>query len=156
MRTGFHSPAGSPSVLHIRCSQAVPANPPVSEKAHNITLPTQSRCDIDIIIHLIFTFVKGKSTFISINGINDLAPVKISSFKRMDKSLGSSDIGRNGNVMNIAESQQVHFIRLVGLGRKRISEKQEQVDLVARNTCAYLLISSLCTAQIPLNIKPVA
>lgn len=51
MRTGFYSPAGSPSVLHIRCSQAVPANPPVSEK-HIILL---SRLKAVVILISLYT-----------------------------------------------------------------------------------------------------
>ena len=45
--------------------------------------------------------------------------------------------------MNIAESEKIHFVWLVGLGREGVSEKQKKVDLVSGDTCTYLLIAAL-------------
>lgn len=83
-------------------------------------------------------------------GINDLPPVKIASFKGMNESFRCGDICAYRNVMNVAEPEQVAFIRLVCLGRQRVSEKEEQVNFVAGDTRAYLLRSALGAAQIPL------
>ncbi len=72
----------------------------------------------------------------------------------MDKRLGSGNVSAYRNVVNIAEPQQVHFVRLMRLGAQRVSEKQQQVYLIAGNTGAYLLISALGAAQIALYVKP--
>ena len=78
-----------------------------------------------------------------LNGINDLPPIQIASFEGMDKRLCGSNIRCHGNVMNIAESKQIHFVRFMGLWRKGVSEKEEKVDFVAGYTCADLLVAAL-------------
>ena len=53
--------------------------------------------------------------------------------------------------MNITKPHKICFIGLVRLCRDRISEKQEQVDLVTGDPRRDLLISALGTAQITYN-----
>lgn len=85
--------------------------------------------------------------------IDDLPPVEVAPLKRVDKSLARGDICSNGNIVNVAKPQQIKLVRLMGLGVKRISEIEKQVYLVAGDTRAYLLVSALGAAQIPLNVK---
>lgn len=83
-------------------------------------------------------------------GINYLPPVKVASFKGVNKSLRRGNICAYRNIMNIAEPEQIAFVRLMSLGRKRVSEKEEQIYFIAGDTRAYLLRSALGAAQIPL------
>ena len=82
------------------------------------------------------------------------APVKVAAFKRVDKRLGGSDIGCNGNVVNVAQAQQVDVVRLVGLCVQRVAEEDEQVYLVAGNAGGELLVAALRSAQKTLYVKP--
>lgn len=86
-------------------------------------------------------------------GIKYLAPVKVTALESVDKRLGSSDIGGNGDIVYVAKTEQIHLVWLMGLGRKRISEEKQQVYLVAGNAGADLLVTALRAAEIALDVK---
>ena len=73
-------------------------------------------------------------------GVDDIAPVQIAALQAMDEYLGCGDIGRDGDIVYVAQAQQIHFIGLMGLRADRVSEKEQQVDLVA----GCLLYTSRC------------
>lgn len=79
-------------------------------------------------------------------GIKYLAPVKVTALESVDKRLGSSDIGGNGDIVYVAKTEQIHLVWLMWLGRKRISEEKQQVYLVAGNAGADLLVTALRAA----------
>lgn len=66
-----------------------------------------------------------------IRGIEYRTPVKVASFEGVDKRLGSCDIGRNGYIVYVAQTQEIHLIGLMGLGSEGIAEEQQQVYLIA-------------------------
>ena len=78
-----------------------------------------------------------------VGGIYYLTPVKVASFKGVYERLGSGDVRCHGDVVYIAQPQKIHFVRLMRLRSEGISEKEEQVYLIAGDTGAYLLIAAL-------------
>lgn len=80
-----------------------------------------------------------------------LAPIEISAFKRHDKCLTGRDIGRNWDVVNVAESQKIMLIRFGGLTGQGIAEEDQKVDLVAGDLRADLLTSTLRACEILLD-----
>ena len=61
----------------------------------------------------------------------------------MDKSLCSRDIGRNGNIVHIAQTEQIYIVRLVRLRIERVAEEYQQVDLIAGDAGGKLLVAAL-------------
>ena len=85
--------------------------------------------------------IRGVSHFRSAAHV--FAPVKVAALEGVDKGFGGGNIGRNGNVVYIAESEQVDVVRLVGFRVQRIAEEYQQVDLVSGNAGSKLLIAAL-------------
>lgn len=48
----------------------------------------------------------------SITLVYDDSPVKVASFKAMNQYFGRRHVGRHGDIMDVAESEQVHFVLL--------------------------------------------
>ena len=71
----------------------------------------------------------------------------------MDQAFSRGHIGGDGNVVYVAQAEQVRVVRLIRLGVERITEKQEEVDLIIGNACRDLLISSLGAAEEFLDFK---
>lgn len=63
--------------------------------------------------------------------VYDISPVKVAAVESVDKSLGCSDIRSYGYVMYVAKTKQICLVRFVRFSRYGISEKEEQVDLIA-------------------------
>ena len=51
----------------------------------------------------------------------------------MDKSLGGSDIRCNGDIVYVAEAENIDVVWLVRLCVERVAEEYQQVDFVAGN-----------------------
>lgn len=76
-------------------------------------------------------------------GVDDIAPVQIAALQAMDEYLGRGDIGRDGDIVYVAQAQQIHFIGLMGLRADRVSEEEQQVDLVAGDARSDLLVAPM-------------
>ena len=66
-------------------------------------------------------------------------PFHIAAVKGLDQELSRRQVGRKRNIVHIAEPYNDVYIRLVPLGRERISQKDNQIDLVVFNLCSDLL-----------------
>src|SRR5699024_10667811 len=86
-------------------------------------------------------------------GIDDIAPVQIAPLQTVDQHFGSGDVGGHRDVVHVTETEKVHVIGLVGLGAARVTEKQQQIDLIAGNAGCNLLVAALRTAQKTLNLQ---
>ena len=75
--------------------------------------------------------------------VEDVAPIVVAALERMNDRFSGGDIGRRGDVVHIAKAQQVIRLRFVGLGVQGVTENQKQIDLVAGNARADLLIAAL-------------
>ena len=69
----------------------------------------------------------------------------------MDQDLGGGNVGGNGNVVYIAQAQQIQLVRLMGLRIDGVAEEQQQVDLIAGNARCNLLVAAMGTGQEALN-----
>ena len=78
--------------------------------------------------------------------MNEFSPVKISAFKSMDKCFCSSDIGCNGDIMNIAKAEKGCIVR-IGVLVHGIAEEKEKVDFVAGDTGSNLFTAAMRTAE---------
>ncbi len=54
--------------------------------------------------------------------VYDIAPIQVPAFQGMDQGFRRGDIGRNGDVMHIAQPQQAGFVRLARVDMDRIAE----------------------------------
>ncbi len=79
--------------------------------------------------------------------VDDIAPVQIAALQAMDEYLGRGDIGRDGDIVYVAQAQQIHFIGLMGLRADRVSEEEQQVDLVAGDARSDLLVAPMGAGQ---------
>ena len=77
--------------------------------------------------------------------VADLTPVKVASFESEYKCLSCSDICCDWNVVYIAKSEKIHIVNICGLWIYRISEKQENVNFVAREQSKYLFCTATAT-----------
>ena len=55
----------------------------------------------------------------------NLTPVKVAPLKAVDKHFGGGDIGSHRDIVNIAKAQKRTLVRLVGLGVKWVTEKEQ-------------------------------
>ena len=60
-------------------------------------------------------------------------------YKRQDEYLGRGDLGRDGDIVYVAQAQQIHFIGLMGLRADRVSEQGE----LRREEACLLLVGRL-------------
>ena len=91
---------------------------------------------------------EGRSTEISVDGIDNISPVHISALKSVYKYLGGGDVGSHGDVVNIAKTEKVGIVRLkIALG-ERIAEKEQKIYFIAADTGGYLLVAALSSAEI--------
>ena len=86
-------------------------------------------------------------------GVDDIAPVQIAALQAMDEYLGCGDIGRDGDIVYVAQAQQIHFIGLMGLRADRVSEEEQQVDLVAGDARSDLLVAPMGAGQKTLDAQ---
>ena len=86
-------------------------------------------------------------------GVDDIAPVQIAALQAMDEYLGRGDIGRDGDIVYVAQAQQIHFIGLMGLRADRVSEEEQQVDLVAGDARSDLLVAPMGAGQKTLDAQ---
>ena len=89
----------------------------------------------------------------SVVGVDDIAPVQIAALQAMDEYLGCGDIGRDGDIVYVAQAQQIHFIGLMGLRADRVSEEEQQVDLVAGDARSDLLVAPMGAGQKTLDAQ---
>ena len=90
------------------------------------------------------------AAYMSYTWISDLTPVEVASFESEDKSLGSSDIGSNRNVVDITKSEEVHIVHISSLRVDWVSEEEKHIYLVARKQCKNLF-STAASAQVALD-----
>ena len=76
-------------------------------------------------------------------GIYEVPPVKIAAVKRNDKSLGGTDIGSDGDIVHIAETEKLVRAFVDKHGRVCIAEVDEEVDLVICDSLGDLLFSAV-------------
>lgn len=74
----------------------------------------------------------------------------------MDQSFGCGDVGCHGNIVDIAQTQQIRTILFSGTGCNGVPEEKQQVDLIAGNPGSDLLIAAMGAAQEPEDLRPVA
>lgn len=71
--------------------------------------------------------------------MDDVSPIEVASFETVDKDFTGCDIGCNRNAVHIAKAKQVDIVGFVGLAAERISEKEQEIDLVIAYSCSNLL-----------------
>ena len=86
-------------------------------------------------------------------GIYDFAPVEVAAVQRVYQHLRSCDICCDGNVMHVAEAEQVVFRFAEIRGRDRGTEIKEHIDLIEGNARRNLLFSALFAREQALNGK---
>ena len=77
--------------------------------------------------------------------MDDVSPIQVAPFQRVDQRLCRGDVGRYWNIVYIAQTQKMRRV-LVGLLRQRIPEKQQKVNLVTGNPRRDLLVTALFAA----------
>ena len=82
-----------------------------------------------------------------LGGIYDIAPVEVAALERVDERLSGRDVGRNGDIVHVAQAQKPRLVGLAGLRADRVAEKEQQVDLVAGDARRDLLVAALRPAQ---------
>ena len=75
--------------------------------------------------------------------VNDVAPVKVAAVQRMDQRFCGRDVGRNRNIVHITQTEQVCFVWFVWFCGDRVTEEEQQVDLIAGDACGDLLVAAL-------------
>ena len=98
------------------------------------TLPGQCRC-----------IFKAYALVLNLQLYN-LAPIEVAALEAMDEHLCRCDVRRHGNVIQVAETEQVFIVRLQCLLLHGVAEVQQKVDLVAGDTRRNLLIAALWAA----------
>ena len=71
--------------------------------------------------------------------LQNISPVKVASFKTVNKNLCGRNVSSNGNIVHIAKAEHIHIVWLVRLGVQRISEEKEHINFIAGNSCGNLL-----------------
>ena len=56
--------------------------------------------------------------------IDDRAPIEVAVLQAVDEDLGGGDVCGNGNVVHVTDAQQVHLVRLAGLGADGVAEEE--------------------------------
>ena len=64
-------------------------------------------------------------------GIDELSPVQSAALKSLYEDFGGGDVGRDGDVVHVAEPEEIEFVRFALLDRDRVAEEEQQVYLVA-------------------------
>ena len=88
-----------------------------------------------------------------IAAMNARTDEQIAALQAMDEYLGRGDIGRDGDIVYVAQAQQIHFIGLMGLRADRVSEEEQQVDLVAGDARSDLLVAPMGAGQKTLDAQ---
>ena len=72
----------------------------------------------------------------------------------MNQSLGSGNIGCDGNRVDVVETDQVCFVRFAGLHGQGIAQKEQQIDFIAGDARCDLLVPSLLARKKAEDTKP--
>ena len=81
-------------------------------------------------------------------GINDIAPVEVASAQSLHEHLRRCGVGGKRYLILVAQALYlVDIVKARGVGR--VAEEQNEVYLVVRYSCAYLL----CAALIGVHVK---
>ena len=78
--------------------------------------------------------------------MSNFSPIQITAFQCHNECFCCCNISGHGDVMHIAKTQQVHFIWFRSLAVDRVTEEEQNIDFIAGNACADLLISALGAA----------
>lgn len=78
--------------------------------------------------------------------IDNIPPVKVSPFQSMDQHFRCGQIGCIRNIMHIAQPEHALFIDLTSPRCQGITEKDEQVNLIAGNPGSNLLITAMAAS----------
>ena len=89
-----------------------------------------------------------------LSGMLGAPVVEVSALKSVDERLGGSDVRCNGNVVYVAETEQIDVVRFVRLRVERVAEEYQTVDLVAGDAGSKLLVAALRAAEVTLDVKP--
>ena len=65
----------------------------------------------------------------------------------VDEDLGGGDVGGHGDVVHIADAQQVHLVGFTGLGSDGVAEEQQHVHFLAGDTSHDLLAAAMAAGQ---------
>ena len=79
--------------------------------------------------------------------------VSVTALEAVDKDLSGGDVGGHRDVVDIAQAQQSHLIRLAGLCVDGVAEEQQQVHLVAGDAGRDLLVAALYARQKALHLQ---
>ena len=84
--------------------------------------------------------------------MNKFTPIKVAAFESMDKCFSGSNVGCNGNIVNIAKAKKSCIVRIRVLVH-RITEEKEKVDLVAGDSGSDLFTAAMASAEKTGNFK---
>ena len=59
--------------------------------------------------------------------VDDHSPIQVAPFQSVNQYLSGGNIGRHGDVVYVAETEQIHFIGFQRFGGQRIPEKEQEV-----------------------------
>ena len=76
--------------------------------------------------------------------MHDVAPVEVAALEAVDQDLSGGDVGGHRDVVDIAQAQQSHLIRLAGLCVDGVAEEQQQIYLALQDA-----VGSGITLQYP-------
>jgi hypothetical protein len=86
-------------------------------------------------------------------GIYEVSPIKVTAVKRDNKSLGGTDIGSDGDIVHIAETEELVRAFVDKHRGVSIAKVDEKVDLVICDSLRDLLFSAVITGEKAFNIE---
>ena len=87
------------------------------------------------------------------SGVEEVSPIQVAAIQCRDQHLGSGDVGCHGNVVTVAGKQQCIILFRKGLIGARVTEKEENIDLIIGNTGCDLLFTALLSCKHTLDIQ---
>ena len=93
-----------------------------------------------------------KMAYLSRFLMNEFAPIKVAAFKSMDKCFCGCNVGRNGNVVNVAKTKKGSIVSIRVLVH-RIAEEKEKVDFVTGDSGSNLFTTAVASAEEAGNFK---
>ena len=78
--------------------------------------------------------------------VNKFTPVKVATFKGMDKCFCSCNVGRDRNVVNVAKAKKGCIVS-IGVLIHRIAEEKKKVNFVAGDSGSDLFTAAVASAE---------